>query len=964
MKKKVALIAVAALMTLTGCSPDATSSAASSKEEASSSASSAASSTKSSSSSSSASSSKAEDSSVKVKTALPAPVVTASTTVSGEVSWEDIDGAFYYLVFVNDDTTGVKVSTTSYKVPLTDKGAAATVKIKAIAEESDENYLDSDFSNAVTVNHIATAKDAWSSADDFKEEWSASTDVLSSVNEGLDLKAGQSMAILKTISADKPYLQIALRDFEGQEAGETGAKVKVMIDGTVITAMNHDTDTITLDKNCGRITLGIYDLSDLKDFDYSKPHVVRIAETSSYSNHCVVINAAFLDKSLKETIATATKANYWGRDFTKNWSSETNPKDGVSKPTNINDDASWIKVGSCDEVEQGIKLQNEASVTKLITITDKNCYMTIAVRNFGAATDDFGCGVMVNGNLIKAIGDTNAYFTKKTSSSYFEGASDGGEVAAQRTYDLSSYIGKTVWVSIANLKCYATKVDRDNEDLVIGSVSFAGKRVLTESTTFAVTDIDSFEKETSLMMAGPWTIFNEGVSLRTRDFVGGISEQIDLSSITEGKHVYAQTYWRSLCDDNVNATFQTMVNGALKNTYKDYLTRDKSDNFAVVGIDLTSEIGKVANWSIHIPSRNNRVVLSKIVYTVADEDIADDKLSYQATEDKKDTSQSNGEFTWGRNYKDNWRDEMGEDNLKYTKILDSGWTVNESGDANDGFGEGLKLGHGSSISKTLTIDEKHATMAFGARTFGNDFKGEVTVKEGENEAVKLKAIGYNTDYFTKNGAVTKIENTTDDCQNAVMYVYDLSSYLNKKVTISIKNLAGDIVESDKDNDGYDDRLVLSSIGFSSILKVTESMSWEAKTVKELGDNTALQVIPVGPYSIYNEGINFRTQEFASGFTRSFDLSDETLSGKKVIVKVGLRNFKKTSESENILIQSLLNGALTKSETVSIDENGKELEFDLSQLAGTENGKNVNLGIHIPSSTYRIVLTGLSVTVGE
>ncbi len=958
MKKKVALIAVAALMTLTGCSPDAASSAASSKEEASSSASSSASSTKSSSSSSS--SSKAEDSSVKVKTALPAPVVTASTTVSGEVNWEDIDGAFYYLVFVNDDTTGVKVSTTSYKVPLTDKGAAATVKVKAIADEKDEDYLDSDFSAAVTVNYIATTKDAWSSSDDFKEEWSASTDVLSSVNEGLDLKAGQSMAILKTISTDKPYLQIALRDFEGQEEGETGAKVKVMIDGAVIQAMNHDTDTITLDKNCGRTTLGIYDLSDLKDFDYSKPHVVRIAETSSYSNHCVVINAAFLDKSLKETIASATKANYWGRDFTSNWGGEMNPKDNVDKPTNIAGDASWIKIGNYQDVDQGIKLEKESSVMKLVTITEKNCYMTIAVRNFGAATDDFGAGVMVNGNLIKAIGDTNAYFTKKTSSSYFEGAGDGGEVAAQRTYDLSSYTGKTVWISIANLKCYATKVDRDNEDLVVGSVSFAGKRVLTESTSFAVTDIDSFEKETSLMMAGPWTIFNEGVSLRTWDFVGGISEQIDLTGITEGKHVYAQTYWRSLCGDNVNATFQTMVNGGLKNTYKDYLTRDRDDNFAVVGIDLTSEVGKVANWSIHIPSRNYRAVLSKIEYVVSDEAIADDKLSYPATEDKKDTSQSNGEFTWGHDYTINWSSEMGESNLKYAKILESGWTVNEGGDANDGFGEGLKLGHGSSISKTLTIDNKHVTMAFGARTFGNDFKGEVTVKEGENEAVKLKAIGYNTDYFTKNGAVTKIENTTDDCQNAVMYVYDLSSYLNKEVTISIKNLAGDIVESDKDADGYDDRLVLSSIGFSSIFKVKESMSWDASAVKTLGDNTALQVIPVGPYSIYPEGINFRAKEFASGFTRSFDLSDEALKEKTVKVKVGMRNFER--DGENTTFQLLLNGALQETKTVTINENTMEFEFNLSQLAGTENGKNVNLGVHIPSRNCKIVLTGLSVTV--
>ncbi len=941
MKKKVALIAVAALMTLAGCNPETPSSSSSSKPT----------SEQSSAKSESTSTKSSESSSVKEKVALGTPVVTVSTEVSGQVEWEEVEHADYYLVFVNGSTEGIETVATSFKAPLLDDSITAQIRVQAVAEADNENYKSGELSAAVTVTHTANEHDSWDK-DGFKSEWTPSSATLDTLNEGLDLKKGQSMAIVKQLSKDKPYLAVTMRDFEGQEDGETGAKVRLTVDGKTVKAINYDTEEITLDKNCGRDTLGIYDLGSL-NIDYSKPHVLRIAEVSSYSNHCVIIGAEFQDKAMEQVFAVATKQNYWGRNYTDNWSGEMGPKDGVEKPQTIADDSSWIKVGACENINEGLKLQKEASVTKLVSVTADNCYLTIAVRNFGGADEDFAGGVMVNGALINAIGDADNYFTKKTSATYFEGGEDGCVVATMRTYDLSSYIGKSVWLTIANMKCYAIG---GNEDLVIGSVSFAGKRAVKENATFDASSVSSFEGTSSLMLAGPWTIYNEGISFRSQDFASGISETLDLSEVASGKYAYVQTYWRSVVDDNVSGTFQTMVNGSLKNTYK-YLTRDKSDNFAVVGIDLSGEIGKVANYSIHIPSRNNRMVLSKIEYVISDTAIEEGKLSYAAKEDEKDVSYSNGEFTWGHNYKTNWGGEMGDDNLKYGTILESGWTAD--GDTND-FNEGLKLAHGTSISKTLTIDEKHATMAFGARTFGNDFKGEVTLKEGDKEAVKLKAIGYDTEYFTKNGAVTKLSEVSDDCQNAVMYVYDLSAYLNKEVTLSIKNLAGEIVGDDKDADGYDDRLVLSSIGFTSILKVTESMTWDASTIKQLNDNTALQAIPVGAYSIYNEGINFRTQDLASGFTRSFDFSDAALSGKTVKVKFGLRNF--SSEGEDISLQLLLNGALAETKSVHIGENVTELEFDMSQLAGIQAGANVNLGVHIPSRTYRIVLTGLSVTI--
>ncbi len=873
-----------------------------------------------------------------VKTALQTPVVTVSTEVSGQVTWEDVEHAAYYRVYVNDDTDGIEVVGTSYKIPLLDTGLTARVRVRAIAETDDETYKDSELSAEVTATHFASTSDSWDK-EALRSEWTASDGVLETINEGLDLKKGQSMAIAKKISKDKPHLVIKMRDFEGQEGNnETGAKVKVTVDGVAVESINYKSEEITLDKNCGREMLVIYRLDNL-NIDYEKDHVIRISEMTNYSNHCVIINAELKDMS--EVMSVATEKNYWGHNYSDNWGSEMTPREGVSVPTTIGDDNSWIKAGDCESINEGFKLQKEASITKLVHVTEDTAMMTIAVRNFGGADEDYAGGVSINGVPQVAVGDTLPFFTKKTSPTYFEGANDGGQVGTMKTYDLSSYIGEDVWVAIGNLKCYAPG---GNEDLVIGSISFGKENKITETKTFEAANVSGFADTGSLMLAGPGTIFNEGVSFRTNDFAGGIAEKLDLSEVEAGKHVYVKTYWRSLVDDNVTGKFQAMVDGALTDTHE-FLTRDRSDNFAVVGIDLTEKVGSKVNYAIHIPSRNFRMVLSKIEYVVTD--TTEENISYPATEDVPVLDYSNGEFAWGHNYKDNWGGEMGDDALKYDKILDS-WTG--EGDTNDGFNEGLKIGRGSSISKTMTIDDKHVTMAFTARTFGSDFKGEVTVKDGDAAAVALTAIGYTDPFFTKNGAYTKLDSTSDDCQNAPMYVYDLSAYLSKEVTITIKNLSVD------SSDGFTDELVVGSIGFTSICKVTESKTWDGSIIKQLNDKTALEVLPVGPFSIYNEGINFRTQDFAGGFTRTFDLSDEILTGKTVKIRVGMRNF---NGGEDIDFQMLLNGALVSTQKMNVNETVQYLEFDVTPLIGNAS---VNLGIHIPTRTYRVVLANLEIVV--
>ena len=78
--------------------------------------------------------------------------------------------------------------------------------------------------NAIGIRRAKESdKTSWTK-DDFVSDWTPSTGELSTVNEGLDLKAGQGMSVLKNITSSTKHLNLFLRDFEGQEGDHaTGA---------------------------------------------------------------------------------------------------------------------------------------------------------------------------------------------------------------------------------------------------------------------------------------------------------------------------------------------------------------------------------------------------------------------------------------------------------------------------------------------------------------------------------------------------------------------------------------------------------------------------------------------------------------------------------------------------------------------------------------------------------------------
>ena len=162
MKKNIMkLLSIASLVTMVGCSFGTSSETNSSKTSSKVSEVVGTSSSSESVGTSETSSSSSSSEIIVKKTPLATPVVTASDTVSGQVSWEDIDEAEYYLVFVNDDLEGVKTVATAYKVPLLDTCANTTVRVQAVASEDNENYVSSEVSSPVNVKYFASNNNEW-----------------------------------------------------------------------------------------------------------------------------------------------------------------------------------------------------------------------------------------------------------------------------------------------------------------------------------------------------------------------------------------------------------------------------------------------------------------------------------------------------------------------------------------------------------------------------------------------------------------------------------------------------------------------------------------------------------------------------------------------------------------------------------------------------------------------------------
>jgi hypothetical protein len=551
----------------------------------------------------------------------PTPVTSSQETVAapvitedkGVITWAAVSGATKYKVYINNKE-GLEVTETTYTVTFQD-----AVEDKVTVAAITASGLESAKSNEKTVSFAAYKTDnvLWTKDEDAGfDDWKATSEDSEVLDQGYSLATGSSIAIVKEISEDTIHLLIEARDFEGQEPdGTTGAKYQVTINGEVAAPVGMKDNFVQLDPNASTVKPSVYDLSDY----VGKTVVIRISEITGTSYRCCLKKIALTHFADRYTNGTVKKF-YWGNKYGYKYDGESGtgfvydyivPGDD----DNYQHESDWYFTDEnvWDDIDfgEGAMLYREVSTSRLINITADTAYMTLDTRSFGT---NYKGKVFVAGEALKPIGSDADYFTRDDYAGYIADPDDDCQNGVITRYDLTSYIGQTVMVTVANV----SPEGNDYDKFVIGSIGFNNAWVYngTDDLYWDAASLGRGNAYKNLEWdpAGVAFVYNEGMNFRTQDFASGIAKHIDLTKATTGKTITLTSTWRSFGGDD-EATIEFWANGA-KATTETYPAN--SDEDKDISIDMSSFAGQAVDVYARIPSRNYRIVLEHISLTVAD----------------------------------------------------------------------------------------------------------------------------------------------------------------------------------------------------------------------------------------------------------------------------------------------------------------------------------------------------------
>jgi hypothetical protein len=531
-------------------------------------------------------------------TALAAPVL----SVAGrKVSWTEIAEADHYNVYVDDgDAVVVDGTKSEYVVPL---GNSVAHKVKVAACDSYGN----EGAKSAEVDETATAVTGtswdWTNSATFgdwdeengKKTHDSDDSVITPRGEGLDIYQNLgAIATVLTIGDTNKIMTLDARLYGGQEGDNTqGAEIKVTVNGEVIKALGSSEDYITLPLADSNI-LGIYDLSAYA----TKTVVVRVAQVYEQAYHCVI--RGIKTGEFTDVVSGAVQHFYWGHDYTSNWGGEQGNSNDHKFPL-VSD--AFAGAGTIDDYNEGLDIDSWAMIGKKVAITADNAIMMLSTRDFDNA--DYKGAVAIDGTLVKAVGDSEAVWSMHNFSGYSETVGDGCQNAILKMYDLSEYIGKTVFLTISNV---------GDQKFVLGGLSFSG--IWSAAKTWDATTLNDGHEEDNLdvNLGGDACVYNEGVNFRTQDFAGGFGKAIDLTAVS-GKKVTLTASMRSFGGDDA-ATLEIYINGVKQATTATY--PEKSETVVDYPLDLSALQGTKAYVFVRIPSRNYRIVLTQAALAIAD----------------------------------------------------------------------------------------------------------------------------------------------------------------------------------------------------------------------------------------------------------------------------------------------------------------------------------------------------------
>lgn len=383
-------------------------------------------------------------------------------------------------------------------------------------------------------------------------------------NEGFDLAHGESAMTKIAIASSTEYLNIKSRMYAGQDSGASLLQVKV--NGVAIKAVNSDFDTFPVPVSDSEFVYA-YDLSAFTEL---KP-VITILNASDSANHMVLTNVEF---GAADAHTAADNYNVAVTDFDRAYL--------YSK---------WTISGSNTGVGEGVDLQGAGTMSYQYTVDAATKLVNVKTRIFNGQDSDNASFVFKAGNtVIKAVNNS-------ADSCVLPADTDN---STWWTFDLSSYVGSQITVSIASNN---SKVNH----MVVEHVTL---NAIDAHTNEALTAFYPNAINTYWTVADANTI-NEGIDLAAS---GSVSYVYSVADATKALKINSRIFKGQ---ETVQPQLEVMVgttiikaNGLATDAASLAIDTDSTQTFQY---DLSAYVGQSINVKIlSIQGLNNHLVLQSV----------------------------------------------------------------------------------------------------------------------------------------------------------------------------------------------------------------------------------------------------------------------------------------------------------------------------------------------------------------
>ena len=702
--------------------------------------------------------------SLEEKVKLEAPIISLSGLT---ISWNKIENATEYEVYVNDKLDATIVKTT-YEV---DTSITGEIKIKVYAISSNSKYLKSDASNEIVITTPDSLLAPVISLNDKVVSWNAvenAQEYMIYINENFVEKTKELS--YQITSSDVGAYSIFVRACYGSLVSESSNVVTYKIlPENISTTTKYDRQKLYdewirsgdfdtgvgegFDMKAGAKAFVAHQITEetkfllvsirvfFRDGETYPKFVVKVdgktIKAIGYDDEFVTVQsdasitfAYDLSNYVGETVIVefnelaATHCCITEVEFAKRYGIVSSNKTSWTREEFYDE---WYLSGSFQKgVGEGVDFAGNGCAEIKITPTEETKFLNLTLRMFeNQDSSKAKFQVFVNNNIIKNTKDLDSIEI---------------EISDKKTtfaYDLSSYINQEITLKLAS-------INNDVNHCVLTNISLDNVSKETEIVIPPVSEDVSWNKSSIIT---DWAIegeynsgVGEGFDMRPNC---SISKSVNITNTTKFLNIKIRMF---AGQDTENPEFVVKVNNNIvrgTNINRDYaLVQIENDNSYIYSYDLSQFVNQNVTITLLQQKQGvNHCVVQEIKLESEDKHTVSDQMDSVVEK-----------TSWNK-----------------SSII-SDWTI--EGEYNSGVGEGFDMRPNCSISKNVNINESTKTLSIKVRMFVN--------QDTINPHLALKV---NNEYVKSQNNENNYILIPIDSDDSNIYIFDLSSFVGQTINL-------------------------------------------------------------------------------------------------------------------------------------------------------------------------------------